>query len=237
MRGTIKVKRSTDQPIMLDVNELMDDLARDRPVFHSEADFQHALAWHIHEAGLDPRIRLERPVEWPDSRKRIYIDLWLPGSNIAVELKYLTRKLDFEHEGEGFALRDQSARDVRRYDFLKDMQRLEQLSSRPDVRAGLAILLTNDPLYWEDPAPHHKETYDADFRIHQGLKKAGRMAWSEFASSGTTKGREEAISLKGSYPLEWEDYSNVKDGAHRRFRYLAVQICSSSQLGEQRYSC
>ena len=111
---------------MLDVTKLMDDLASDRPMFHSEADFQHALAWRIHAEGLDARVRLEWPVELPDQRKRIYLDLWLPGSNVAVELKYLTRGLNFEHEGEHFTLRNQGAQDIRRYDFLKDIERLRE---------------------------------------------------------------------------------------------------------------
>ena len=34
-------------------------LARVRPLFHSEADFQHAFAWQLHSAHPDARIRLE----------------------------------------------------------------------------------------------------------------------------------------------------------------------------------
>ena len=137
---------------MLDVTELMNDLARDRPVFHSEADFQHALAWHIHAKGLDAGVRLEYR---PERSKRKYVDLWLPKNRLAVELKYRTQKLTLESEGECFDLRDQSARDIGRYDFLKDIRRLEKLSKLQCVQAGLAILLTNDPLYWM-PAPNLK---------------------------------------------------------------------------------
>ena len=35
---------------MLDISGLVASLADTRKVFHSEADFQHALAWHIHHA-------------------------------------------------------------------------------------------------------------------------------------------------------------------------------------------
>ena len=35
---------------MIDMDGLMGSLADSRKVFHSEADFQHALAWHIHQA-------------------------------------------------------------------------------------------------------------------------------------------------------------------------------------------
>lgn len=40
--------------------------------------------------------------------------------NIALELKYPTRKLACIVVGEEFALKDQAAQDTRRYDFIKD---------------------------------------------------------------------------------------------------------------------
>ena len=212
---------------MLDVNALMKDLARKRPVFHSEADFQHALAWHIHEVGLDPRVRLEWPVKLLDSEKRIYVDLYLPNCKVGVELKYVTRELNFKDKGgECFALRSQSAQDTRRYDFLKDIERLEQLSlsERSDVRAGFAILLTNDHLYWREPPPDRKPTNDAEFRLHCSRTIKETMKWSKETGPGTKRGREDPIFLKGSYDLEWREYAQVGDGANQRFRYLAVQI-------------
>ena len=38
---------------MLDIEGLLTSLAQSRKVFHSEADFQHALAWQIHKARPD----------------------------------------------------------------------------------------------------------------------------------------------------------------------------------------
>lgn len=211
---------------MLDVNELMKDLARERPLFHSEADFQHALAWQIHEVDTDARVRLEWPVKLPRRRTRMYLDLWLPGSNVAVELKYVTLKLQFKHEDECFTLLDHRAQDTRRYDFLKDVQRLEQLSlsDSADVGSGFAILLTNDPLYWEQPVPGWKKANDAAFRIHESLTKGGYMAWSDLAAPGGIKGREDPVCLNGSYPLRWRDYTRVGNGANQQFRYLAIQV-------------
>ena len=209
---------------MFDVTKLMNDLARDRPVFHSEADFQHALAWHIHASGLDAGVRLEYR---PERSKRKYVDLWLPKSRLAVELKYRTQKLTLESECECFDLRDQSARDIGRYDFLKDIRRLEKLSKLQCVQAGLAILLTNDPLYWKS-APNLKKTNDDEFRIHDHRNLRKKMAWSESAALGTTAGRRQAIRLKGSYVLQWQDYADLGNGENRQFRYLAVQIDTGS---------
>ena len=43
---------------MLDIDGLMASLANRQKVFHSEADFQHALAWQIHEAAPESQVRL-----------------------------------------------------------------------------------------------------------------------------------------------------------------------------------
>ena len=203
---------------MLDITNLMNDLACDRPVFHSEADFQHALAWCIHDAIPDGGVRLEFK---PFPAKPMYLDIWLPGIGVAVELKYKTRKLNLLREGESFALREAAAQDISRYDFLNDIQRLEQLRKLPNAQAGFAVLLTNDPSYWKHPS--RPATIDAAFRLHEGRTITGEMDWSERAGAGTTKHREAPIRLNGSYDLHWQDYADMGDGHNRRFRYLAVR--------------
>lgn len=205
---------------MLDVANVMSELARQRPVFHSEADFQHAFAWCIRTTIPDISVRLEYK---PLPNQRMFVDLWLPDIRVAVELKYCTGKLEVEHKGESFELRRQAAQDVRRYDYLKDIQRLEQVCRElREARAGFAILLTNDHLYWEQPS--RPKTVDAAFRLHEGRRVTRKMAWSEHATSGTTKSRKKPIRLAGSYELQWRDYADVSDARHGQFRYLAVQV-------------
>ena len=214
---------------MLKITNLMNDLACDRPIFHSEADFQHALALCIHDTIPDGRVRLEYP---PFPAERMYLDIWLPGIGVAVELKYRTRKLNLSREGESFALRDQSARDIGRYDFLKDIQRLERLCTLPAAQAGFAVLLTNDHCYWNPPL-RLRPTVDTAFRIHEGRTITGEMAWSERAGGGTTKHREQPILLNGSHDLHWQDYADVGDGHHQQFRYLAVRVGQAAEGGSR----
>ena len=211
---------------MLDVTNLMNALARDRPVFHSEADFQHALALRIRDANPDGGVRLEYK---PLPAERMYLDIWVRGIGVAVELKYRTRELNLVLEGESFTLLNQGAQDICRYAFLKDIQRLEALHTLKSAQAGFALLLTNDPLYWKPPS--RPDTIDAAFRLHEGRTITGEMAWSERASAGTTKNRENPIHLNGSYDLRWQDYAdNMGDGHNHRFRYLAVRTSYSSHL-------
>ena len=104
---------------MIDMPDAIARLANERPIFHSEADFQHALAWLFHSLIPDARVRLEYR---PFLDERVYLDIWVSREDqaMAVELKYLTRELRTVIAGEHYHLRSQSARDISRYDFLKD---------------------------------------------------------------------------------------------------------------------
>ena len=205
---------------MVDIEKLMKELARDRSVFHSEADFQHALGWQIHRANPGHAVRFEYK---PRAELAMYVDLWLATAGVVVELKYRTRKLECEVGGEPFLLRDQAAGPPSRYSFLKDVQRLENfVSTVPDVRSGLAVFLTNDAAFWKEPS--RRNLVDSEFRLHEGRRVAGEMAWSERASDGTKKGREAPIRLTGGYRLRWRDYAGVGLGRHARFRYLAIRV-------------
>lgn len=209
---------------MVDFEKFMKELAKDRPVLHSEADFQHALGWQIHRANPEQAVRLEYK---PRPKLAMYVDLWLPTAGVAVELKYRTRKLKCKARGEEFRLRDQGAHPPSRYSFLNDVQRLEEfLGTVAEVRAGLAVFLTNDAAYWKEPS--RRNVVDVEFRLHEGRRIAGEMAWSERAKPGTKKGREAPICVNGNYALKWRDYASVGNGRHAQFRYLAVRVGDGS---------
>ncbi len=48
--------------MLIEMGEVLNTLATQRRVFHSEADFQHALAWEIHRRLPHAAIRLEYPI-------------------------------------------------------------------------------------------------------------------------------------------------------------------------------
>ena len=86
-------------PLLLEA--ALDALAARRPVFHSEADFQHALAWQVQQANPAAAIRLEKRVA---VRPSVVLDLLieLGGARLGVELKYLRRAMSVEVDGEAF---------------------------------------------------------------------------------------------------------------------------------------
>jgi hypothetical protein len=80
-----------------EIEETMAALALVRPLFHSEADFQHAFAWQLHSAHPDARIRLETR---PRPGVRLDVMALIGGRRVAVELKYLLRDLSATVEDE-----------------------------------------------------------------------------------------------------------------------------------------
>ena len=203
----------------LDVHGVMAGLAKRRPVFHSEAEFRFALAWRIVTVRQDYEVRLEKPFRRDDKTR--YLDIWLPTSRTAMELKYCTRDLSVEHKGEAFALKNQAANDLRRYDFIADLARIEGLVSQGCASApGYAVFLTNDPLYWRRGRPG---TIDEAFRLHEGRVLRGVLTWAKHADKSTKQGRSDLLRVRGSYELRWKPYRSLA-GEYGEFRYLAVKV-------------
>ena len=162
--------------------EVLRDLARERPAFHSEADLQHELAWRVREVQGVSELRLERGL-WCEGQL-LHVDLFfrLRSMPVAVEVKYWKKAADFEHAGERFRLLGHGAADLARYDFWADVRRLQQLTSTEVVAAGVVVALTNDPTFWE---PARRETNDAAFRLDGGRVVSGELAWGSGAGRGT----------------------------------------------------
>lgn len=197
-------------------------LAPRRPVFHSEADFQHSLAWQLQLDHPDAHIRLEtRPLR----DRAVFLDLAvnIAGMKTAVELKYLARDLVCDVGGERFELRAQSTHPVRRYDVVKDIRRLEEVVKAGAADVGVMVAITNDSSYW---TPGRPGTVDAAFRLHEGAVLRGRVGWAAHAGAGTTSKRTEIISLTGSYRVRWSDYSDTGEPAGR-FRMLVLEVAAT----------
>ena len=205
---------------MVSVEDLMASLARERPVFHSEADFQHALAWHWQQRSPEAVVRLEYRLPLPG--ERAYADLWVRegGETVCVELKYWTRSLNVQVGDEAFTLADQAAQDLGRYDFIKDVGRVERLVDAGHATRGHVVALTNDQGYWNQP---RLGTVDAAFRLHEGRTLGGELAWADHAGIGTTATRQRVLRLAQEYQCHWQPYADlgVRGG---EFRFLDIAV-------------
>lgn len=212
---------------MIEITEILNELNRERPIFHSEADFQHALAWKIHERNPGIEIRLERRMDFPD--RELTLDIFATPKDdkfFAMEVKYKPKKykikLPIKGLDEEYNLKGNQARDHDRYDFIKDISRLEKVLKTYHNGVGFAIFLTNDEVYWKIPI-RSVNTADKEFRIHEGMTIQGRLSWKKGTSEGTKSGRSESIILKEKYMLNWNDYSDMKK-QNGEFRYLLVEV-------------
>lgn len=202
------------------LDDLLARLSALRPVFHSEADFQQALAWEA--VTLDPSLRVRLETR-PEPGVRLDLLLTGPdGQQTAVELKYLVRRWHGEHDGERFELKNQSAQDIRAYDVVKDIVRVERFVARRPGCNGAVVCLSNDSMYWRAPA-HGRATNADAFRLHDGLALSGARAWGPLTGPGTSKGREDPLVLTGTYQLSWQKYS-VLPGPGGEFRSLIVPV-------------
>lgn len=203
------------------MSQLLDELATHRPIFHSEADFQHALAWQIQTAHPTARLRLETR---PERGIHLDVHVTVNGHRDALELKYLADRIDTIVDGERFDVPRRGAHDIGRYDVARDLWRVETMVRDGFADTGWVIVLSTDRGYW---TPGTKaDPIDAAFRIHDGRTLTGELAWDVRAGAGTTRGRTAPVPLAGSYECRWQPYATVPqgDGKPIEVRRLALPV-------------
>jgi hypothetical protein len=197
-------------------------LAESRPLFHSEADLQHAFAWELHQMVPELDVRLEVPLRTPVGSTYVDVLARSASTQMAIELKYKTRALQTAVNGEEFVLLNQAAQDIGRYDFFKDISRIEAFVAGNSRRIGYALFLTNDSAYWKAPA---SLTHGyAAFAMNEGRQVSASLAWGESASPGTRCGREAEIAIAGAYALQWKSYSSIEVNSYGVFKYICIEV-------------
>lgn len=195
---------------MIDIENILKQLANKRPFFHSEADFQHALAWEIQTCYPKANIRIEKLYLIDD--RPFYIDLIVEMDDkiIAIELKYKTKKFEFELNGENFSLKNQGAQGWGRYYFVNDIVRLEKLMEKFEISQGYAIFLTND-MYYQSKSKDN--TVYFDFSLQNEKTLSGILKLKD------EKKIDKTLQLKNDYLLNWQQYEPTY-----QFQYLIVKV-------------
>jgi len=200
---------------MIDLEKCLLELANKRPIFHSEADFQHSLAWEIH-LQTNLKIRLEytyRQVLQKDPQ--IDIVVWEEDKLIPIELKYKTRKFTTIIDGEEFFLKDHSATDQGRYDFIYDIKRVEEITEQTHTE-GYCVFLTNVSAFWNKGKLN---SIDNQFKFYQRKEiLRGELRWQGNPSKKTIENRENPITIRNDYSCNWKDYSSFN------MKYLLLKI-------------
>ena len=210
----------------VDLEQALTDLAAERPVFHSEADLQLALAWQFQTQDPRMRVRLETR---PEAGVHLDIACSRPdlGRFTAIEVKYLTKEWSGKVNGELFDLKNHGAQDIRGYDVVKDIYRVERFIAGHSGSDGAAIVLSNDPSYWKTRTTRRDATNAEAFRLNEGVVLSGLRDWGPKTGAGTRKNREEALILLGSYNMRWRDFATVGTGSSvTQLRVLIVPVSS-----------
>lgn len=185
----------------IDLHDLLRSLARRRPVFHSERDFQIEFAWQARLIDPDVEVYLEtRPMNG------VHLDVAFEkdGHYSAVELKYLTHRWSGTVGSQSYELKSHSAHDRGRYGVVRDIWRIEQFA-RERRANGAVVVLTNDPAYLSSSG---RSSRDMEFRINEDARLSGLRAWR-----GKAPGADMIdLTLAGSYHLKWGDYAPAEPG-------------------------
>ena len=193
--------------------------------FHNEASLQLNLSNYLINTGHYASIEVEYLIVSPDeveglTSKRCFIDIVVKnesGEYALLELKYplyipegvITSRLGANIKPEIYAVK-QGAQNVVRYLFWKDVKRIEYFSSlSKEVVGGIALLLTNDSIYWTAP----KSEGDATALYREFSLKAGQSSlstksrrWREEDGTERVWNSYPGFDLEKAYPLYWGDH-------------------------------
>ena len=196
----------------------LSSLALRRPVFHSEADFQHELAIELAKMQPGLNIRLEYPV--PGGALDMVLLDQAGKPCFAIELKYRKARLETEIAGEQFRLLNHGARDHGAYAIWQDVSRIEQFEA--GKLQGLIIVITNDRGYLTEAK---ESTNFYDFRLSASRKLYGsvELNWRDPLSQSFRQ-YPKTIALKGEYHLEWSEYSLVPGSQNVHFFCLKLEV-------------
>ena len=208
----------------IDMEKIIKTLQGKRQIFCSEADFQLEMAWVIKEMYLNAEVRLEYVPTFDD---KMHIDILVFISNkwIPIELKYTTKKGEMRDKKtqEVFNLKNQGAKNIGCYLYLKDIERIEHIKQevKNNFKEGYAVFLTNDKTYLKHP---RKINCDYEkFSLGDGriIERGEPLKW---ARPKKNKDIEGPITLEGSYKMKWNKFSNVdEERSDGTFYYLVTK--------------
>lgn len=211
------------------LRKTLEILSLRRPVFHSEADFQHELAIELNKNGYKVRLEVPRTVSIKGVPVAVEIDL-LVKSEIwtAIELKYVKQRAEIEYDGESFNLLNSWGTNLSRFDCLSDLQRVEALVAAGDVKKGFTIFLSNVNKAWEVDNSRN-QNLARNFSIHDGrdLKAGFELNWHpEKPPAGSVTQKRlypfSPIVLTNAQKCMWRDYSDLGQRGGK-FKYLMLE--------------
>jgi hypothetical protein len=149
----------------------------------------------IKEIYPSAQIYVEYPDTYENKKRRIDIVLFIDGKMFPIELKFKTKEDTVKIYNRDINLRNHAAVDIGRYDYLKDIERIETFTNNKDFASGYSIMLTNDSKYYEAP---REDTIDIEFNLSESCIKTGIL---KSKPGNKTFSNKPLVKLKGSYKM------------------------------------
>ena len=224
--------------VINEIDEFLDNAER---TFISEVDLQVHLAMFLKEKLNDKKelkynVLLEYPVDikfkevetnhYPWNNGVISIDIIVESPNkqyLPIEIKYKTKGKEIEtklfgEDNNRMKLKDQGARSNAKYDFWKDVKRIELLEIKfENVVEGIALFVTNDKNYKMKPRNTNVQYYN--FRIDANKNISKEMYWNNNTTDETKKSRP-------NFKFEYNYNLAIKDIDNSDFYYIVASKSS-----------
>lgn len=198
---------------------------KNRP-FMNERDLQMHLAIALKNSGNNydkveveyyvPLKALGKPYVWNNEMK---VDIVVKKDDefIPIELKYKTKSIPglqiprFNETLDGAEIiKDQSAQNLAKYAFWKDVRRIELLKKRfKAVPGGLAIFLTNDPSYQSKPTKGTKSFSHSIERGKHAKERGALLSLPEF-------------ELDKDHEIKWS--ADLDKNNPNQFEYILLKV-------------
>lgn len=203
-------------------------LANKGNTYTCEAQFQFDLADELRKYFSEHQVGHIIYLEYPCSAngRTEYFDIVIEDASVEpheyciIELKYKTKAAPATCYGQSFTLKTHAAQGLGRYDYLNDVSRIEQFSSKYNkkIQNGFAIILTNDRQYW---AQSGKGKSYAEFSLKDGATQiSGHKKWAQGISPNSTGAhRINGLDLSKSYQINWSQWGQIPN-----FKYLLLEI-------------
>lgn len=256
----------------MDIESIIQELQKKRKLFHSEDDLKFELGFLIKKSNPRSEIRLEKPTKLEFSTKNnrlkpelhrapLDIVVIIDTIQIPIEIKYKTLALSIEKgrkmaapyliNHEYFDLANQGASDLGRFNFRKDILRIEKFIEDPINNAtfGYCLMITNDKDYWNEPKSN---SLAHNFSLHGKTIRFFDFGWNypsnmhekyiNFENQWVDKKNNSKkhwtckgdlfldLTLAKDYKIKWDEYSKIDQGfnmekpINSEFKYLLVKI-------------
>lgn len=203
-----------------DIYLVMNKLREKRKIFRDENDFRQELDDTIRDMYDNSRVKIEYPAPF-NSKKGIDIVVKINDDYYPIELKYKRKHFKGIIDNVEYDLPYDSAQNENSYRIVEDIERIEKFrDNEPKFKKGYTLFLTNDLSYLNEP---RENSQYKDFSVHQGNILNGTLTWAEGSSKLEDKKFNSPIILKGTYIMNWKEYSNL-DSENGKFMYLINEI-------------